>query len=275
MALPRPRLRPALHHLRGPGRSDDSRAAGAGRPGYGRSGALGDLRRRHQGHLVRAEVLESHGHHLFRRGSAPAGLHGVRRARFPYFLGQRLCRAPLLGRPNRAGYGARYRWRLPRGGQSRPLPEVRLHLEDHLSRRRRGGRGGQPRQRRRDQGAHESPGHRPRQAEPAAPRPLPRGGRATARAHGGPRRPYEAEVRLGGRETGKQALRGRYRHVDQSARRLLRELRGARRHGTAHRGTGTRGRRHHDRRRRHLALRQRPGRFQHPYRALAAAFGRA
>lgn len=57
--------------------------------------------------------------------------------------------------------------------------------------------------------------------------------------------------------------------------RLLRELRGARRHGAPHRGTGEECRRYHDGRRRHLALRQRPGRFQHPYRALAAASGRA
>ena len=66
MALPRPRLRPSLLYLRRSRHRDDSRPPLRGRPRYGRSGAPRRRRRRHQGHLVRAEVLEPLRHHLLR-----------------------------------------------------------------------------------------------------------------------------------------------------------------------------------------------------------------
>lgn len=80
-------------------------------------------------------------------------------------------------------------------GQPRSLSEVRLHVEDHLPRRGRGRFGRKPRQHSRDQAALGRSGHRSRQAQSVASRPLPGRGRAPARAYGRSRRPHGPEVR--------------------------------------------------------------------------------
>ena len=64
---------------------------------------------------------------------------------------------------------ALHRPRLPRGGPSEPLPQVRVHLQGHLPRRRHSGPCRQPRQRRRGPRAPKGPDDRRRQTRPAAP----------------------------------------------------------------------------------------------------------
>ena len=108
-----------------------------------------------EGHLVRAEVLEPRRHHLLRRDGAPPGRHGVRRRRLPHLLGQRLL--PCTISPTIAAeqdQRARHRRSLPRGGQpATAICKFASTSKVTLPRRGHVRLGRKPRQHRRDQAA--------------------------------------------------------------------------------------------------------------------------
>ena len=157
VAVPRSRIRSPLRRDRGLRHPNDPRAHDRGGTGHGRGGAPCARRRVREGHLVRAEIRQPERRHLFQRGRASPGLDALRRRGLPYLLGQRLLRASPLRRRGRTGPAARHRRRLPRGRQSAPPLQVRLHFQGDAPWRRHFRPGRQPGKRRRDQ---EAPGRR-------------------------------------------------------------------------------------------------------------------
>ena len=109
------------------------------------------------------------------------------------------------------------------------------------------------------------PHDRPRQAEPASPRPLPARHGGPARAHGAPGRRPSAAVRACRRASASRPGGAGGRHLDQAPRGLLCVVRRPARVGARHRGAVQGVRRDADRRGGDLALRGRPRGHQHPH----------
>ena len=164
--VPVARLRPPFRDHREPRHRDDHRADARGRPR--RRPDRGARRRRpgHQGHVVRAGVLQPDRRHVLLGDGAAARPNADGRNRFPAVLGQRLRGAHADPRFVRQidvlGLAA------AAGNPNRPL-RVRVDVEDHLRRcgrqllRRLAG------QHRLVPAARREEVDRPRQGQPAAP----------------------------------------------------------------------------------------------------------
>ncbi len=268
--LPGARLRPALLDAGRPGHRDAQRADARGRPRRRGGRRAGGRRPRGQGHVGGADLRQPDGLGGLPRGGAGADVDADRRPRLPGLLGQRLRAAP----PGRRGGAQRRRARSGgRGRSPRPAGHVRLDLQDHLGRRRRGVHGDVGGQ----QGLVPAPPvdglDRARQGQPAAPRAALRRRRGRARAHAPAPRAHRTEVRGRGRRAHRRPRGPRGRRVDPAHRRLLRQPRRARRHRHPGGRAGQGGRDRPDPRRRLVPARPGPAGPQHPARADLPAAG--
>ena len=152
-------------------------------------------------------------------------LDAGRRPGLPDLLGQRVRRPPphrrRAPRAGRAGPGRR-------GRQPQPGVRLRVHLEDHLRRRRGLVLRRLAGQRRLVPEAPRQAHHRPRQGQPPAARPVPGQRRRRARADAPAPGDHRAEVRAGGDDPRAAAGRPRRGDLDQARGRLLHQPRRAR-----------------------------------------------
>ena len=241
------------------------------RPGRRPDRRAGRRRPRDQGDVDGSGLRQPHRHHLLLGDRPPARPDADGRVRLPAVLGQRVRRA----HPDTGFHPSGRRARVGgQGGQPQPAVRLRVHLEDHLRRRRGQLPGRIAGQHRLVPAIRGEEVDRPGQDQPAAPPAIPARCRRGTPAYAAAPADAGAEIRAGARDLGAAAGRRQDRLVDRAQRRLLHQPRRAARHGTPDRRPGQ-GRRHRGHRGGGvLPVPERPGRHEHPDRAHLPAAAR-